>query len=653
MKSNSKRKNKATPSVKAHNVKKDVQRREAAAAKAREGSFAYNHPAAVALGKIWDGFDVPIEAVDVFLFWEKKDGVWVEVPDGSLLDKVDTQTKRYIGRRRDKKTGEWKPEERDVEVSKEAIGKAREKAEKTGKPIELPTPTSCEKFEVQFSPHHLAYANRKMAKIRAGILAVGGSKKEADKAADQWAIGVITRAVPKLGEYLEWRTGRRVFLTPLHTISGKWHLTPWTTYVGLDGRIEGLIQAGRGGRTIVGYESQLDAGYELPDYRLEIYKRKLATEKSRAKRYPDGRYVDVGLSNILLQHMRAEMEAAGDQDLWEEACAEYRAALEKAEPLKLELEKFKAEREAAYLDSVKEAGERKRELQIAGCQPALQERLQEVLDDASMRKLTAVYSLPRIAGLVVDKLVKIKELAAWAAESLGRLLRELARLFGEEDESPQGSGPQGAGSLRVVSNQTATEVVAATAIVEMTPPTPVLSYEDELVLEVWRKALAREGREAGPEFAMVIANVSAGREPGFGLTAKMFAAATAETVKLGVIHAPQVAVKPVAIASPPEPEKTQDSKGEAPLSVDWDESRDPDGELRWEFLCKMSKHPQLALLDESDKGVLSKLLVMGRVTWLEVRTTAEVYTRTADVLPAVLAKLEPEKGAQPEMVGPS
>src|SRR5205085_1171862 len=209
----------------------------------------------------------------------------------------------------------------------------------TGLPVDLPVATSCEKFEVQFSPHHLAYGNRVMAKIRAAELAKGATEKEANKAADDWVIGVIARAVPKVNDYLEWRTGRRTFVTPLHTISGKWHLTPWTTYVGADGHIQGLIQAGRGGRTIVGYESQLDAGYELPPHRRELYERKLAIEKSRAKRYPDKRFVDVGLSDILLKHMRAEMEARQEQDLWEEACAEYRAALVKAEPLKVELER--------------------------------------------------------------------------------------------------------------------------------------------------------------------------------------------------------------------------------------------------------------------------------------------------------------------------
>ena len=641
MKSNSRRKNKATPSVKAHNVKKKVQVAEAAAAKAREGSFAYKHPAAVELGKIWDGFDVPIESVDVFLFWEKRDGVWVEVPDGDLIYKVDAETKGYWGRRRNKKTGEWKPEWRNVEVSKEAVKKAREKAEKTGKPVELPEPSSCEKFEVQFSPHHLAYANRVMAKIREAELAKGASDKEANKAADLWAIDVIARAVPKLGDYLEWRTGRRVFLMPLHTISGKWHLTPWTTYVGLDGRIQGLIQGGRGGRTIVGYESQLDAGYELPDYRLEIYKRKLAIEKSRAKRYPDKRYVDVGLSKILLEHVRAEMEARGEQDLWEEACAEYRAALVKAEPLKLEMEAFKAARLAEYLEKVKGAEVREREVRIEEKALSVKERLNEVLEDEEMRQLTKVYSLPRIGALVLDGVVKVAQLAVWAAESLERLLRELARLFNGGNGNMEGAGSfSGAGDQ--AAEKPVLEVVEAS-------PEPVVVVENPEPLRSWRKALADAGREPGPEFAAVIANVEGDREWADGLTGEMWIAAQTEMVSLGLVAEEALATARAVLT--PEREKTQDDEPEPPLSLDWDESRDPTGDRLWSFQRDMDRHPQLSLLEEAHKVELAKLLVMEKVSWDKVEVTS-LHFKASDVLEVVRAGLRTKERPQPEVGGP-
>lgn len=579
MKSNSRRKNKATPSVKAHNKNKKRQVAEAAAAKAREGSFHYKHPAAGELGKIWDGFDVPIESVDVFLFWEKKDGVWVEVPDGDVLDKVDAQTKRYIGRRRDPKTGEWQPEWRDIEVSKEAIRKARERAEKTGLPVELPVATSCEKFEVQFSPHHLAYGNKVMAKIRAAKLAAGATEKEANLAADAWVIDVTTRVVPKLGDYLEWRTGRRVFFTPLHTISGKWHLTPWTTYVGADGHIQGMIQCGRGGRTIVGYESQIDAGYELPPHRLEVYKRKLATEKSRAKRYADKRFVDVGLSQVLLDHMRAEMEARGEQDLWEEACAEYRAALVAAEPLKQELERFKEAREAEYLDKVTEAGKRKRDVRIEGLKPALQEELQEIFDDETMRKLTKVYSLPKIAGLVVDGLVKVKQIAAWARESLERLLSELARLFsGAQSATIEAEKP--ALSVVEADAQEAVEVAekpapVVLAVVAAPVFAPVAAEQDDRDWLARTQAVLQKhtGVPVGRELGLFLANVEKGLARESGLTQAQFDLGVAQMEGVAVwIQAQEVAQKVSAATPPPAGQETQSGEVEAPPSVAWDES---------------------------------------------------------------------------------
>jgi hypothetical protein len=603
MKSNSRRKNKATRRVKAHNVKKGVQRREAAAAKAREASFSFDHPAAVALGKIWDGFDVPIESVDVFLFWEKKDGVWLPVPDGDLVYKVDAETKGYWGRRRDKKTGEWKPEWRKVEVSKEAIKKAREEAEKKGVPFVELVPTSCEKFEVQFSPHHLAYANRKMAKIRASILAVGGSKSEADKAADQWAIGVITRAVPKLGEYLEWRSGRRVFLMPLHTISGKWHLTPWTTYVGLDGHIQGLVQVGRGGRTIVGYESQLDAGYELPPHRLEIYKRKLAIEKSRAKRYPDKRFVDVGLSDVLLKHMRAEMEAAGDQELWEEACGEYRAALVKAEPLKVELEKFKADRLAEYLDRIKGAGNRRREVAIDEKAASVSERLNEVLSDEEMRELVKVYPLKKIAALVVDQLVKIKELAAWATESLARLLAELARLFKVDQvelvQPVEEAGP------KVLPASPATE-------------------EDLELLPKWRALIAKSFWVPSPQFAHALANVEGGLTRFAGLTGSQ-----AERIESEVEGMRQVLQE--AAQAVPTTATDQDAAGEraAPPVSGMDESPDLGAIARARTEAEVREALQgwfhTRRLPAEEFEVLVGLVVSGRARLGRVMVIAKAY----------------------------
>jgi hypothetical protein len=314
--------------------------------------------------------------------------------------------------------------------------------------------------------------------------------------------------------------------------------------------------------------------------------------------------------------------------------------LVKAEPLKVELEKFKADRLAEYLDRVKDAGNRRREVAIDEKAASVSERLNEVLSDEEMRELVKVYPLKKIAALVVDKLVKIKELAAWAAESLERLLRELARLF-------SGTNP-----VQIEAENPGFEVVEAEA---PDAPEPASAADQEWFYLIQDQLRRHPDAPIGPELALFMANVEQGFAKESGLSAAQVSAGIDQTVvfaDFGEARAQlQVVAGPVTAPSTSELDKTQDNEPEAPLSLDWDESRDPAGERLWNFQRDMDRHAQLSLLEEAHKVELAKLLVMEKVSWDKVEVTSRHF-KTSEVLEVVRAGLPTAKRPQPEMDGP-
>jgi hypothetical protein len=499
----------------------------------------------------------PLEVLNFFLpsgrrggqfLKDKKTGNWVEADALLVADFLQELEQERCGFYYDEKlpNGRVSKKWKKLQVSKESLAWAIEHDE------EIPTPTPLSTLEVQAPPMVVLM----LKYFFADQVAAGVPVREAEDR----TIALFRAARPALLEYFEWRTGQKVVVPFEHLDSGKFHFGFYSTRIELDEagdlRQIGLPQLGTGGAVDVGLNSQLWAGYQMPADLFATVRRRMLhmmdsqTKPSKVERAKargatlDGRWTDIGLSEELMMFFFRK-DAEMGWGYWDRACAEYRAALVVDEARKSSSRALKKElRDSAARMLLADAEKAKlaaRDLRLEERIPEVREALEEGLAESgltgvehreAMRAVTAEFSLKRLA----EATLSVLELARRARQGLEKLLEWLRDLF--KVSAPEVVKP-------------VLEVVEAAPAAENPEP-----------LRSWRKALADAGREPGPEFAAVIANVEAGREWEDGLTGEMWIAAQTEMVSLGLIEEDALAVSRAVLT--PAPAQTQDNALPAP-----------------------------------------------------------------------------------------